>query len=76
MTLRHLGRGHGRSPDHRPHDGYSALAGAGVTHDIRRDRQLYGVEINYQPTTAAPTDWAPIASGTGGTAAAEPRFSC
>jgi hypothetical protein len=29
VTLRHLGRGHGRSPDHRPRGGCSALVGGG-----------------------------------------------
>jgi hypothetical protein len=29
VILRHLGRGHGRSPDHRPHGGCSALVSGG-----------------------------------------------
>jgi hypothetical protein len=29
VILRHLGRGHGRSPDHRPHGGCSAFVGGG-----------------------------------------------
>jgi hypothetical protein len=50
VTHRRLDRGHGRSVDHRPHAGCSALVGAGETHDVRRDRQhlwseLYAVEI-------------------------------
>jgi hypothetical protein len=45
VTVRYLGRGHGRSPVHQPPDGYSALMDAGETHDTRRDRQLYGVVI-------------------------------
>ena len=44
VILRHLGRGHGRSPDHRPHGGYSAFVGGGESHEMWRDRQLYGVE--------------------------------
>ena len=31
--LRHLGRGHGRSPDHRPHGGCSAFVGGGESHE-------------------------------------------
>lgn len=31
--LRHLGRGHGRSPDYRPHGGCSAFVGGGESHD-------------------------------------------
>jgi hypothetical protein len=45
VILRHLGRGHGRSPDHRPHGGYSAFVGWGGVPRIGRDRQLYGVDI-------------------------------
>jgi hypothetical protein len=45
VILRHLGRGHGRSPDHRPHGGCSAFAGGGETHESRQDRQLYGIEV-------------------------------
>ena len=43
VILRHLGRGHGRSPDHRPHGGCSAFVGGGEIHESRRDRQLYEV---------------------------------
>ena len=49
-----VGGGHGRSLDHRPLGGCSALVGAGEAHDIRRDRQLYGVQISDQPVTPAP----------------------
>jgi hypothetical protein len=43
VILRHLGRGHGRSPDHRPHWRLLSPRGWGETHESRRDRQLYGV---------------------------------
>lgn len=33
VTLRHLGRGHGRSPDHRPLGGCSAFVGGGEPHE-------------------------------------------
>jgi hypothetical protein len=56
VILRHLGRGHGRSPDHRPHGGCSAFRGWGETHEPRRDRQLYGVDKQwYQRVAPAPT---------------------
>ena len=46
VILRHLGRGHGRSPDHRPHGGCSGpFVGGGEPHERQRDRQLYGVDI-------------------------------
>ncbi len=35
VILRHLGRGHGRSPDHRPHGGCSAIRGWGETRELR-----------------------------------------
>jgi hypothetical protein len=34
VILRHLGRGHGRSPDHRPHGGHSAFVGGGSSHEF------------------------------------------
>ncbi len=49
VTLQHLGRGHGRSLDHRPRGGCSALVDAGETHDNRRDRQLYGTDSDVSP---------------------------
>ena len=58
VILRHLGRGHGRSPDHRPHGGYSALVGGGGPTnrgEAASSMELaYGVEsVWYQ--RAAPT---------------------
>jgi len=56
VTLDISGRGHGRSPDHRPHGDYSALVGAGGTHESRRDRQLYEVEISPTRSDSCPLD--------------------
>lgn len=46
VILRHLGRGHGRSPDHRPLGGRSAFVGGGGVPQKGQDRRLYGVEMN------------------------------
>ncbi len=44
VILRHRGRGHGRSLDHRPLGGCSSLVGGGRTTKAM-NRQLYGVEV-------------------------------
>ena len=71
--LRHLGRGHGRSPDHRPHGGCSAFAGGGRPDETWRDRQLYGIEVNSDQCTAAgPTESSDTGGRIGGTAKRAP----
>lgn len=56
MILRHLGRGHGRSPDHRPHGGCSAFVGGG--RPTNRDETASSMELTtqwYQRVAPAPT---------------------
>ena len=46
VILRHLGRGHGRSPDHRPHGGCSAFVGGG--RPTSRDETASSMELTYR----------------------------
>ena len=76
VTLRHLGSGA------RTFTGSPATwrllspRGWGEAHESRRDRQLYGVEVSYQPITPAPTGTGAIAGRAWGMVSAEMRCSC
>jgi hypothetical protein len=49
VILRHRGRGHGRSPDHRPLGGYSSPHGWGETH--KNDKTASSMELGWRSGT-------------------------